>query len=60
MWFLTVHGERLFFPYEDVRLVREMFTRAIDHQEFGEALNADSLGMVDLVLEFEEALEQAV
>ena len=58
VWFLTVCGARLFFRYEEAQLVRELFRRAIDHQEFDESLNADSLDKVELVMEFEDELER--
>lgn len=60
IWFLTVHGDRLLFPYEESQLVLNLFRRAIEHQEFGDLLNADSLDQVELVLAFEEELERAI
>ena len=59
VWFLTVHGERLFFPYSDSRLVGELYRRAIEHQEYDNRLNVDSLDAAELAMDFEDELKRA-
>jgi hypothetical protein len=59
LWYLTAEGRRVFFRYAEARFVRELFAAIPEQQRLPRWLGADGLDVVELVMEFEEALEEA-
>lgn len=59
VWFLTVGGALSYFRYEAAGLVRHLFHGLPDEQRLPQALKFDSLDHVELLIAFEEALEEA-
>ncbi len=59
VWFLTVEGSLVFFRYCDAAFVRELFEAIPEQQRFAERLGLDSLDVVELLVDFEEALARA-
>jgi len=59
LWFVTVEGERKFFAYAEAKFVRRVFDAIPDHQLLPRELGMDSMDVVEVVMEFGEALERA-
>ena len=59
LWFVSVEGERMFFAYAEAKFVRRLFDAIPDQQLLPRELGMDSMDVVEVVMEFEEALERA-
>ena len=59
LWFVTVEGERKFFAHAEAKFVRRLFDALPHHQLLPRELGMDSMDVVEVVIEFEEALERA-
>jgi len=59
VWFLTVCSTLSFFRYQAAGLVRQLFDGLSDEQRLPHGLQFDALDKVELVMAFEEALEEA-
>ena len=60
VWFLTVCSERTFFRYEAAEFVRQLFHGLPVGGPLPQELQFDELDVVELVMQFEEELENAV
>ena len=59
VWFLTVGGALSYFRYEAAGLVRHLFHGLPDEQRLPPELKFDSFDRLELLMDFEEALEEA-
>jgi len=60
VWFLTICCERTFFRYEAAQLVRQLFHGLPADQQLSQELGFDRLDAVELVVDFESALQDAL
>ena len=59
VWFLTVHSERSFFQFEAARFVAQLFERLEAEQPLPKQLGLDAFDIMEMIIDFQDALEEA-